>query len=87
MKKLLTIIFLVMFPIFVYADNCDIESISIKNITLSNKTDGVIEKSEPVINGKSITLDLSVSNLNDKVEYKLTIDNKSNEDYELIYRL
>ena len=83
MKKLLIIVFFIIFPMFVYADSCDIENISVSNITLSNKTEGVIEKSKPVINGKSITLDLSMSEINDKVEYKLTVYNKSNEDYEL----
>ncbi len=83
MKKLLLIILFLIIPYFVYADECNTDNISIKSITLSNSTNGVIEKSDPIINGGSITLDLSMSELNDKIEYNLIIENKSKDDYEL----
>ena len=83
MKKILLTIILLLIPVYIFADECDIDKVSIKSIELLDKTDGVIEKSEPVINNKNVSLDLSMSNLNDKVEYKLIIDNKSNDDYEL----
>ena len=58
MRKVLLAIILLIIPFFVYADECDTSSISIKSISLANNTDGVVEKSDPVINGDSITLDL-----------------------------
>ena len=85
MKKiLLPILLFVMFiPFYVNAETCDTDKISISSITLRDKTENVIELDEATASGKSINLNLSMSNVGDNIEYKIVVKNDSNEDYEI----
>lgn len=85
MKKLLfsIILFMMFMPMFVNAETCDTDKISISSITVESKTDSVEELDEATANGKSINLNLSMSNVGDNIEYKIVVKNDSNEDYEL----
>ena len=85
MKKfiLLILLFLLYIPLFVNAETCDTDKISISSITIESKSDSVEELDEATANGKSIILNLSMSNVGDNIEYKIVVKNDSNEDYEL----
>lgn len=83
MKKIFLFILLLLFiPLFVNAETCDMDKISIESIQLSSKSDNIDEKSQPVINGMSIDLNLLMKEVGDTIEYKMIIKNASSEDYE-----
>ena len=85
MKKLLLpiLLFLLFIPLFVNAETCDNDKISISSISIESKSDNVEELDEAIANGKNITLNLSMSEVGDNIEYKFMVKNDSNEDYEL----
>lgn len=85
MKKfiLTIIIFLMFIPFCVNAETCDTDKITISSITVDSKSDNVEELDEATSNGKNITLNLSMSEVGDSIEYKFVVKNDSNEDYEL----
>ena len=83
-KLLLVFIISIMFiPFVVNAETCENDKVSIESIEIKNISDNVVEKTEPVINGMGIKLDLEMSEVNDSVEYEMTIKNDSNTDYKL----
>jgi len=85
MKKIIIsiILLITLIPSIVFAEECDIEKLTIESIKINTKTDNVIEKSEPIINGRNINLDLKMSEVGDSIEYEMIVKNDSNEDYEL----
>ena len=84
MKKLILflIIIIIISPIMVYAiDSCDSKDIEIESVELKKLTGNAVEgESAKIENGKLIT-NLSFATVGDSVQYKLRINNKSNEDY------
>ena len=83
-KLLLPILFFMMFiPIFVNAETCDTDKISISSISIESKSDSVEELDEATASGKIINLNLSMSEVGDNIEYKFVVKNESNEDYKL----
>jgi len=85
MKKCLLLVFLfIMFiPLYVNAETCDTDKISINSITAGEKSENVIELDEATASGKNINLNLSMVKVGDNIEYKFVVKNDSNEDYEL----
>ena len=85
MKRLiLLILILIMFlPIYVNAETCDTDKISISSISLKEKSDNVEELNEATANGNNIILNLSMSEVGDNIKYKIAVKNDSNKDYEL----
>lgn len=85
MKKYLLLFFLfVMFiPFMVNAETCENDKITISSIKVDNKSDNVDELEEATASGKNINLNISMSEVGDNIEYKITVKNDSNEDYEL----
>lgn len=85
MKKFILpiLLFLMFIPLYVNAETCDTDKITIDNITIENKSDNVKEIDQATANGKNINLNLSMSEVGDKIEYKFVVKNDSNEDYEL----
>ena len=85
MKKYLipVLLFIIIMPFMVNAETCDIDKITIKNISIKNKTDNVEELDKATASDKSINLYLSMSDVGDNIEYKFIVKNDSNEDYEL----
>ena len=82
-NKILLILIMMFIPYMVYAESCDVDSISINSVTVEEKTDNVTEISKPEINNNSINLDLSMSDVGDNIKYKIEINNNTKEDYEL----
>ena len=85
MKRLiLLILILIMFlPFYVNAETCDTNKISISSIIVESKSDNVEELNEATASGKSINLNISMSEVEDYIEYKFVIKNESNEDYKI----
>ena len=85
MKKIILpiLLFLLFIPLYVNAEACDTDKITISSITLEDKSDGVEELDKATANGKNINLNLSMSEVGDSIEYKFIVKNNSNEDYEL----
>ena len=77
------LLFLMFIPFIVNAETCDTDKITIENLTIENKSNNVEEIEEATANGKNISLNLSMSEIGDKIEYNFSIKNDSNEDYEL----
>ena len=84
MKKfIIPILLILMFiPIYVSAETCDNNRISISSITIKEKTN-VEEITEATANEKNLNLNLFMSNVGDSITYKIVVKNDSNEDYEL----
>ena len=83
-KLLLSLLLIAMFiPFVVNAKTCDTDKISISSISLKEKSDNVEELNEATAIGKSINLNLSMSNVGDIIKYKVVFKNDSNDDYEL----
>ena len=85
MKKFILpiLLFLMFIPLYVNAETCDTDKITIENITIESKSDNVEELDEATASGKNINLNLSMSEVGDNIEYKIVVKNDSNEDYEL----
>ena len=83
MKKIVLPLLFMMLPFVVYAETCDIDKITIDNITIENKSNNVEEVEEATSNGKNINLNLSMAEVGDNIEYNFVVKNDSNEDYEL----
>ena len=85
LKKLIlpVILFLMLMPFMVNAETCNLNKITIDSVTIKEKTNNVTEVEQPVIDGKKIKVNLKMMQVNDSIEYKLTLKNDSNEDYEL----
>ena len=85
MKKFILpiLLFLMFIPLYVNAETCDTDKISISSITLRDKTENVIELDEATASGRNINLNLSMVKVGDNIEYKFVVKNDSNEDYEL----
>ena len=85
MKKIMISLLLIilLMPVFVNAETCDLDKISISSITMENKSDTVTELDEANASGKNISLKLDMVNVEDNINYKITIKNDSKSDYEL----
>ena len=85
MKKIILpiILFILLIPFMVKAENCSPDKISISSITIEDKSDNVEELEEVATNGKNIKYNLSMSNVGDNIIYKVTVKNDSDEDYEI----
>ena len=75
---LITIFFI---PLFVNANQCNMEDIDIKSIVLKDKSENVEELSDIFIDHHKINIDLKMYEVGDYVEYKIKVKNNSNENY------
>ena len=82
MKKLILIVLLFLVPVFVKANECNINSITIEGVSLEEVKGEAIEKSSPVLDGLNVNLDLKLTEVGDSVKYKITIKNDSDELFE-----
>ena len=84
MKKLLVVFIIIlgfMFMPIANAETCENDKISIESIEVSNISQNVVEKNEPLVNGMDIKLDLEMSKVDDSIEYEMIIKNDSSSDY------
>jgi len=83
MKKILILLFLMIIPLFVKAETCDLSKISISSITFEEKSGNVRELKPASAKGNTIDIDLAMSRVSDSIKYKVEIKNESNNDYEI----
>ena len=83
MKKILIFIFLLLIPFIVNAETCDNSKVTLELLGDGNQTGFVTEKSQPVVNGKDINVDLKMAEQGDSIEYKISVKNDSEADYEI----
>ena len=83
-KHLISIILLVIIlPFVVNAETCNTDNIVITSISMENKSENVTEINNPTIDGNNLNFNLSMTDVEDNIKYKLLITNNSNEDYVL----
>ena len=83
MKKLMLLFILLLLPIGVFAKTCDTNKVKINSIEMTDKSDGVTENEEASFEGLNANLDLKFSTLKDHIEYKIIVENKNTNDFEL----
>ena len=83
MKYLRFFIILLLIPLMVLAEECDIDKLSISSITAIDKSGNAKEIDEATIDDKDINLNISMSEVGDNIKYRIVLKNESNEDYEL----
>ena len=85
MKKVIVqiLLFMMLIPLLVNAENCDVNKISISSIEIEKKSDNVEEIEEANTNKRIINLNLSMSKIGDAIKYKIIVKNESDDDFEL----
>ena len=81
MKKIISLIILLLLPIIVFAKDCDLSKITITSIEQTSIVGDTEVISEPSIDGKKIYLNLKMYEVGDSISYDLVINNDSDEDY------
>jgi len=83
---LILLLFMLAFiPAFINAqenETCDQDRITIQSITLDSLSGSVTQESDPVSTGNRISIDVSMSEPGDNINYKIIVKNDSNKDYE-----
>lgn len=82
MKRLIYISFVVLFILFINI-NVNAEEVKITGIEFDSKSDGVIINKEASFDNLNIYTDVHFTELNDFIKYKITINNKEDEDFKL----
>lgn len=80
-KKILLLLILLLLPFVVNAKNCDENKIKIESIKIESLEGNTKEKSEPIITGRKINLNLKMSKVGDTALYRVLVKNESEEDY------
>ncbi len=80
-KKILLLLIMLLLPFAVNAKTCDENKIKIESIKLESIEGNTEEKSEPLITGRKINLNLKMSKVGDTALYKVLVKNESEEDY------
>lgn len=82
-KKLMVILFVMVMPYMVNATSCDTSKVTISSIEVDNKSNNVVELSEPTANGKNVNLDLYMVSKGDNIQYRIIVKNDSEEDFQV----
>ena len=86
MRKVLNLMIVLnffLFPFLVFADSCNKNQLIINSVTLSQKSDNLVEVSQPNISNSTINLNIKIKELNDFVVYKISVTNHSNNSYRI----
>ena len=68
-------------PFISLAKTCDVDKVFINSISVSNKSENVIEIENPQANKKQVDINLNMKEKNDFIEYKIEVKNESDEDF------
>ena len=82
MNKLKYVLFAVIISLFVIP-YVKADSISIKSIDLTEKSETTIINSEPTFSGLEMNYDLTFKNVNDYAMYRIVIENNTNKEYKV----
>lgn len=84
MKRIVLLFFVFLLPFTVFAkDTCDTDSIKIDSITLEDISGNIEEVREASVNGLKINLGLKMNVVGDSAEYKIILNNTSDNDFYL----
>ena len=83
MKKIYSLLFVLLISLFFIPNVYAADNVSIESVTLDSKSDSAEVVNEASFEGLNIKFDVRFSAINDFVKYKVVIDNKSNQDYEI----
>ena len=83
MKKIYSLLFVLLISLFFIPNVYAADNVSIESVTLDSKSDSAEVVNEASFEGLKIKFDVRFSAINDFVKYKVVIDNKSNQDYEI----
>ena len=83
MKKGLLFLVLLLLPVFVYAENCDTNNITITSIKKINSTGYTEEREEPSINNSLVSTNLKLYDVGDSITYEIKIKNNSSKNFDL----
>ncbi len=83
--KLLVVLllYIILLPFMVNAEECNQNSIKIQSISVKDKSEYVEELNDATFDTNKINLDLKMYDVGDYIEYELKVKNESNEDYYL----
>ena len=73
MKKKILLLLILILPFVVNAKTCDENKIKIESIKLESIEGNTKEKSEPLITGRKINLNLKMSKVGDTALYKVLV--------------
>ena len=82
MKKIYFAVLIILFSFFINLVKAE-NNVFINEISIEEKSDGVIESKEPVINGLKVDFDLKFEKVGAFIKYKLLINNRDSEDFTL----
>ena len=68
-------------PFISLAKTCDVDKVFINSISVSNKSENVIEIKNVQANKKQVDINLNMKEKNDFIEYKIEVKNESDEDF------
>ena len=84
MKNIKYFIFILIMILLIKIPNVKAKgNVEIESIELIEKSETTIINSEPAINGLNTSFDLGFKNINDYAKYKITVNNSTDEDYEV----
>ena len=66
-----------------FEGDCENNTVCIISTKLDSASDSAIINEPPLVEGLSVSFDVSLKNVNDQVKYKIIVKNKTNEDYKL----
>jgi len=79
----LLILLFLFIPFIVKAEECSLDNISIEQVEIINKSDGLVQKSNPIIDKNRLLFDIKLEKIGSIIEYKLIIKNNTDNDYKL----
>ncbi len=82
-KTIMIIILFILFPFVSHAETCDPSKIKIESIEWVEKTDNIKGYDDVIVKDKEINLNLTMTEIGDKIKYKIIVKNESNDDFEL----
>ena len=81
-NKILLLLFLLVIPTFVLAaDKCDVSSVCIKEIKPLDIYQKAEEVEEATFDAQSVHINANFYELEDSIQYQITIENNSSEDF------
>lgn len=83
MKKIIIFLILLIIPIFVFAEDIDLDKIYISSVDLIDKSEDTEEIAPALYQDMDLKLNIKMYDVGNYITYKLIINNDSSDDYEI----
>lgn len=80
--KYLLILTILLIPILVKANNCELDKVSIKAVTIKKQSDKAEEIEKAALDNNQVNLNIKFQEEGDYISYNVFMQNNTNEDYE-----